>query len=249
MKPFGFVQWAAGGWSPNPFGVFVAGYEATYGITLNGSAVSAWAPRWIGPAGAGYTPAQLSLVQATAAQQPNYIADRGDGFPEVAWDNAVQKVLKCPALGAAMEDSGNIIVVGEGATCTSATPQYEGVMGLVGPTGLVWYPNCRNGNIVSLDCYDTPSTQTLVGTGFVVGRRRPFIFAATNSQIRTRFDATATSVARAGVGKISNDFWLGSADAGNPSSAAISALWFYQATTATDADMVAAMKTRFPDYG
>lgn len=237
------------GFSPDPFGTFVAGYEANFGITLNGSNVSAWAPRWIGSGFNNLTPAQLSLVQATAAQQPAYTANRGDGFPEIAYDNAVQKILKCPALGAAIGNSTNVVIVAQGATCTSASPQYEGILGLVQTSTLILYPNNRTGNIVSLDCYDSPATQTLVGAGFLVGKRRPWIFGANASQIRTRFDATATQAARTGTGKAINDFWLGSGDSGNSSSAAISALWVFTSTTATDAEIVAAMKNRIPDYG
>ena len=237
------------GFNPAAFGNLVAAYEATYGITLNGSAVSAWAPRWIGPAGAQYSAAQLALVQATAVQQPAYVANRGDGFPELLFSDLALKTLKSPNLGAAIGSSSNMVVVAQGATCLSATPQYEGILALVGSAGLLVYPNNRTGNIVSLDCYDSPSTQTLVGTGFIVGKRRPFIFGVSASQIRTRFDATATQATRNGTGKVSNDFWLGSADAGNPASSGISALWIFKSTTTSDAAMVAAMKTRFPDYG
>ena len=72
-----FADVALSRFSPLQWGALVAWYEANYGVALNGSAVSAWAPKY----GTGPT-----LTQATAAKQPLFIPDRGDFRPEILWD-------------------------------------------------------------------------------------------------------------------------------------------------------------------
>lgn len=93
-------------------GTCAGAWMADYGVTLNGSGVAAWAPRW------GTAPA---AVQAVAANQPTFVASRptADGKPEIVWDG-VNDTLIATLLAALPATSLGVVFAGRLASTVAS---------------------------------------------------------------------------------------------------------------------------------
>jgi hypothetical protein len=94
-------------------------YKASLGITLNGGDVAAWANQGTGGA--------VNLVQATAGQQPLYVASAQNGKPCVRFTRANTDLLSVASGAPSQMGAHSIFLVG---TFTTTAASFRGMCGI-----------------------------------------------------------------------------------------------------------------------
>lgn len=239
----GVGLWQRGGANPAAaFGTLIAAYEADYGITLNGGTVSAWAPRWYK---SGLSPATLAWVQATAINQPDYIANRGDGKAEVRFNGSSQS-MRCDALAAAYSGSTEAAMIMSWRFSTSVGSR-SFLFGDATISDRDPFITTAAGPVMNMQVYETVTpASTTVSHTVNPGRYETVTFERRLTQLRREDDTGAVTGAWGGYPVYVEEAHLGQVG-GVYAPIGVSALYIYRSKLNDGARLF--VKQRWPNYG
>lgn len=93
------------GKDPRAFGTLVGVWDASFGVTASANLVTAWAPK-IGA---------ITLTNAGGTGRPTFVANRGDGRPEISFDGVANYLASIGNI-AAITSNYTVIVAGKNGT-------------------------------------------------------------------------------------------------------------------------------------
>jgi hypothetical protein len=239
-------------------GNLIAAYEADYGITLNGSTVSAWAPKYVKtPVGAETESglrALYTLTQSTAGYQPTYYANRGDGLPEIRFDGTDDYMINDAVAAVFPLDKYGIAAHGE-------------LIGEANDDRWLWIGDWTNQNSTSSRVYtggglasgmkhyiiNTTSSESFI-TQDTQNKRCPLVFSRNGTELKAQTDSYTASLTSSGSSLSYSANRLALGCRALPTglfdvfcACKISALYLYSSSIDL-AGTVQFIKTRYPDY-